>query len=125
MKKILIFLMLGLAIILSSACKSGDDFDITGTWTVIKITSDGQTTSIFTFSGNKEEGSVVMSGGSSSGSYKVTGDTVTFSITYGITAPYYVEHFTGEVDNDNSMKGNFNVSLGDTVTNTGTWEASR
>jgi hypothetical protein len=125
MKKTLIVFLLGLAVILTAACKSGDNFDITGTWTVMKITSDGQTTNSFTFSGNKEAGSVVMSGGSSSGSYTVVGDTVTFSITYGITAPFYLERFTGQVENDNSMKGDFNISLGDTVTNTGTWEASR
>lgn len=125
MKKISIVLMLGLAVILITACKSGDDFDITGAWTITKLTGDGQSTNSFTFSGNKQEGAVVMSGVASTGSYTVSGDTVRFSVTYGIAAPFYSERFTGQAENDNSMKGDFEIANGDTVTTTGTWEASR
>lgn len=125
MKKVLIILLFGLLVVLNTGCKSGDDFDITGTWVITTETGDGQFTNTLIFTGTKTEGAVTLQDINSSGSYTVVGSTVQFSVSFGIAAPLYRENYSGQFDSENAMGGDFNITLDGDVTGNGTWEAGR
>jgi len=125
MKKIIIVLLFGLLVVLNPGCKSGNDFDITGTWVINTQTGDGQFTNTFIFTGTKAEGSVTLRDINSSGSYTVVGDAVRFSVSFGVAAPLYRENYTGQFDSEDAMSGSVNITLDGAVTGSGTWTASR
>jgi hypothetical protein len=125
MKKIIIVLLFGLLVVLNPGCKSGNDFDITGTWVINTQTGDGQFTNTFIFTGTKAGGAVTLRDINSSGSYTVVGDAVQFSVSFGVAAPLYRENYTGQFDSEDAMSGNFDITLDGAVTSSGTWTASR
>ncbi len=128
MKKFLITLGFGLmvlVVILNISCKSKSNFDITGAWVITLHISDGQITNTYIFTGTKTEGTVTLEGTPSTGSYTVNGESVQFSVSYGIAAPLYSENFTGRFENEDSMQGNFNITSDGVITDTGTWEGVR
>ncbi len=125
MKKVLIILLFGLLIVLNPGCKSGDNFDITGTWVITTQTGDGTFTNTLIFTGTQAEGSVTLQDINSTGSYSVVGNAVQFSVSFGIAAPLYQENYTGQFDNEDTMNGGFNITLDGDVTGTGTWTGNR
>lgn len=125
MKKITIVLLFGFLVVLNPGCKSGKDFDITGTWVITTRTADGQSTGTITFTGTKTEGSVTLEGGAFYGSYTVVGDTVQFSITGGFAGPLWWQNYTGQLDGGDAMGGNFNTTLDGAVIASGTWAGRR
>ncbi|MCP5054845.1 MAG: hypothetical protein GY940_47205 [bacterium] len=112
-------------IVLITGCKSKKGFDITGAWVITIATGDGLATNTYIFTGTKERGTVEVENILSNGDYTVSGDTVQFSVTYGIAAPHFRENFTGTSDNEDSMGGDFSITFNDDVRDSGTWEASR
>jgi hypothetical protein len=109
-------------------CKksSAFDFNITGSWVINMTDNQGnQTTNTFIFSGNLQQGTVTIQNINSTGSFTVDGDRVEFSVSYGFAAPLYWENFTGTFRSDDSMSGDFNVTLDGNINRTGTWHASR
>jgi len=128
MKKFSITLGFGLmvlVVILNTGCKSKSNFDITGAWVITLNISDGQITNTYIFTGTKTEGNVTLEGTPSTGSYTVSGDSVQFSVSYGIAAPLFTENFTGRSESEDSMQGNFNIALSGVITDTGTWQGVR
>jgi hypothetical protein len=128
MKKILIILGFGLmvlVVILNTGCMSKSGYDIMGAWVITMNISDGLLTNTYIFSGNKNEGTVTIENIPSNGNYIVAGDTVQFSVSYGVAAPLYSENFTGQFENEDSMRGNFTITLDGVITDTGTWQGAR
>lgn len=125
MKKVLIILLFGLLVVLNPGCKSGNNFDITGSWVVVTQTGDGTFTNTLIFTGTKTEGSVTIQDINSSGSYTVVGDTIQFSVSFGIAAPLYRENYTGQFDSEDVMGGDFTITMDGDVTGSGTWDGNR
>lgn len=128
MKKFFIILGFGLmviVVILNTGCKSKSDYDITGSWVITIYIEDGEATNTYIFTGNKNEGTVTIENIPSNGNYTVDGDTVQFSVSYGIAAPLFSENFTGQFENEGLMQGNFNITLDGVITDTGTWQGVR
>lgn len=109
-----------------SSCKSKDDFNILGNWT-INMVYEGDYTyygGIITFAGSQESGSVSISYPPDpqvgTGTFTVNDTVVTFTIYW--PRAQYTDTCTGSMANDNSMSGTLVEQPGNTP---GTWNCTR
>ncbi|UCH96866.1 MAG: hypothetical protein JSV88_08440 [Candidatus Aminicenantes bacterium] len=123
---LLLFTLVVSAIIPNTGCKADHRFDIRGTWVITLVYSDGnQTSNIYVFSGSKFDGTVRIENINSTGSYTVDGNNIQFSVSYGITTPFFSNNFSGAPVAGDYMRGSFNITINDAVTHTGTWDAAK
>ena len=128
MKKfsLLLIALAMISLLVTPGCKSEDPFTIVGTWTGTLTWSDSEVNSCtWTFTGTESSGSVSINnnyyGSIISGTYTVTGTSVTLNTTWQVTdgAAHTANGMINEATN--TISGNFTQDNGWT----GTWTCSR
>lgn len=128
MKKILVFIGLAVlvaAVVGAAGCKN-TEYDITGSWEItLSRAGEDLAVNVYIFTGTLKEGAAEVEGINSTGEYSVSGDIVSFNVSYGIAAPLFSENFSGSFDSTDTMRGNFTITLDGDVTESGSWTATR
>ena len=119
-------------LLLYSGCKLFTQYDIQGTWEIVKSVDGVQTTFTATFAeyANYKDSGWVQVDSVTYGTYRVEfDDEISFVLYYflpGSTATSHKATFRGGFDSKNTMSGTVNeINVDDGYEATGTWQAVR